>query len=85
MLDFYDLSKDTQTLLCKTYPIGLLTQYDADGFLPSVRAHVAMGMASVEVAQILQKVWYNQKAVKNSFGKKFGWRDMFDIAVKWRR
>ncbi|XP_072032463.1 tetratricopeptide repeat protein 13-like [Amphiura filiformis] len=85
MLTFYDLSEDAQTLLCKTYPTGFLMQYDADGFLPSVRAHVAMGLASVEVAQALQKVWTSRKAYRLNDGRKFGWREMFDIAVKWRR
>ncbi|XP_022097925.1 tetratricopeptide repeat protein 13-like isoform X2 [Acanthaster planci] len=87
-LDFLELSTEAQRLICTAAPTGHLGQVDAEGFLPSQRAQLAMGLASIEVAQTMRIVWdkaSSNRVYRNSQGKRFGWRDMFDIAVKWRR
>ena len=87
-LDFLELCKDAQKLICAAAPVGLLGQVDAEGFLANQRAHTAMGLASIEVAQTMKLVWDkvgSNRVYRNSQGKRFGWRDMFEIAVRWRR
>ena len=85
MLDYSDLLPSAQTLLCRGVTLGHLSQYDADGFLPNERMQLAMGLGSLEVAQTMQQHWKQMKGVRNGNGKRMGWREAFDIAVKWRR
>lgn len=49
-------------------------------FLP-----LAMGLAALEVMQAVQRTWTNSKVRMNGKTRLMQWRDMFDIAVKWRR
>lgn len=44
-----------------------------------------MGLASIEVMQAMQRTWTNSKVRVNGKTRQLQWRDMFDIAVKWRR
>ncbi|CAJ0928863.1 unnamed protein product [Ranitomeya imitator] len=60
-------------------------QYETSGFLPNKRIHRAMGLAALEVMQAVQKTWTNSKVRLNGKTRLMQWRDMFDIAVKWRR
>uniref|UniRef100_A0A672N2D2 Uncharacterized protein n=1 Tax=Sinocyclocheilus grahami TaxID=75366 RepID=A0A672N2D2_SINGR len=46
---------------------------------------VAMGLATLEVMQAMQRTWSNSKVRVNGKTRQLQWRDMFDIAVKWRR
>lgn len=46
---------------------------------------LAMGLATVEVMQAMQRTWSNSKVRVNGKTRQMQWRDMFDIAVKWRR
>ncbi len=46
---------------------------------------VAMGLATIEVMQAMQRTWSNSKVRVNGKTRQLQWRDMFDIAVKWRR
>ncbi|XP_038075080.1 tetratricopeptide repeat protein 13-like isoform X2 [Patiria miniata] len=87
-LDFFELSSAAQKLICRAAPLGRLGQVDAEGFLPNQRAQLAMGLASIQVAQTMTTVWEKasmNRVFRNSQGKRFGWRDLFDLAVKWRR
>jgi len=43
-----------------------------------------MGLAILDVAQAANKNWKAGRSSKNTH-KKASWRDMFDLAVKWRR
>lgn len=45
----------------------------------------AMGLATLEVMQAMQRTWSNAKVRVNGRTRQMQWRDMFDIAVKWRR
>lgn len=45
----------------------------------------AMGLATLEVMQAVQRTWANSKVRMNGKTRLMQWRDMFDIAVKWRR
>ena len=75
-----------QMLLCKSLHFGPLVQYHADGFIPNIRHQRAMGLAILDVAQSAQKHWKATRSSKNLAGaKKLIWREMFDVAVKWRR
>eukprot|EP00057_Strongylocentrotus_purpuratus_P032476 XP_787775.3 PREDICTED: tetratricopeptide repeat protein 13 [Strongylocentrotus purpuratus] len=84
-LEFHDLLPSVRTLICRAATIGRLSQYDADGFLPNKRMQLALGLGSLEVAQTMQLYWKHGRNFRNGNGKRFGWRDMMDIAVKWRR
>ncbi|XP_041604433.1 tetratricopeptide repeat protein 13 [Vulpes lagopus] len=46
---------------------------------------LAMGLAALEVMQAVQRTWTNSKVRMNGKTRLMQWRDMFDIAVKWRR
>lgn len=73
-----------QWLVCKSSTLGPLIQYNSAGFLPNVRHHRAMGFAILDVAQVAQKHWKSGRSSKTN-NKKISWRDIFDVAVKWRR
>lgn len=45
----------------------------------------AMGLAALEVMQAVQRTWTNAKVRTSGRTRLMQWRDMFDIAVKWRR
>lgn len=45
----------------------------------------AMGLAALEVMQAVHRTWTNSKVRMNGKTRLLQWRDMFDIAVKWRR
>ncbi|XP_023604585.1 tetratricopeptide repeat protein 13-like, partial [Myotis lucifugus] len=45
----------------------------------------AMGLAALEVMQAVQRTWTSSKVRMNGKTRLMQWRDMFDIAVKWRR
>ncbi|KAJ8787340.1 hypothetical protein J1605_005745 [Eschrichtius robustus] len=44
-----------------------------------------MGLAALEVMQAVQRTWTSSKVRMNGKTRLMQWRDMFDIAVKWRR
>nr|XP_045005932.1 tetratricopeptide repeat protein 13 isoform X6 [Jaculus jaculus] len=74
-----------QELICAADRLGSLMQYETPGFLPNKRIHRAMGLAALEVMQAVQRTWTNSKVRMNGKTRPMQWRDMFDIAVKWRR
>lgn len=45
----------------------------------------AMGLATLEVMQAMHRTWSSSKVRVNGKTRQMQWRDMFDIAVKWRR
>ncbi|OXB65374.1 hypothetical protein ASZ78_017104 [Callipepla squamata] len=76
---------DVQELICVADHLGSMMQYETPGFLPNKRIHRAMGLATLEVMQAVQRTWANSKVRMNGKTRLMQWRDMFDIAVKWRR
>uniref|UniRef100_A0A8B9HZG3 Tetratricopeptide repeat domain 13 n=1 Tax=Astyanax mexicanus TaxID=7994 RepID=A0A8B9HZG3_ASTMX len=83
--DFESYSPEVQKLICTADHLGSLMQYNTSGFLPNLRIQRAMGMATIEVMQAMQRTWSNSKVRVNGKTRQLQWRDMFDIAVKWRR
>uniref|UniRef100_A0A8C9Y776 Tetratricopeptide repeat domain 13 n=1 Tax=Sander lucioperca TaxID=283035 RepID=A0A8C9Y776_SANLU len=83
--NFDSYSSDVQKLICTADHLGALMQYDTPGFLPNRRIHRAMGLATLEVMQAMHRTWSNSKVRVNGKTRQMQWRDMFDIAVKWRR
>ncbi|XP_061667741.1 tetratricopeptide repeat protein 13 isoform X2 [Syngnathoides biaculeatus] len=83
--NFESYDSDVQKLICTADQLGALMQYDTPGFLPNMRIHRAMGLATLEVMQAMQRTWSNAKVRVNGKTRPMQWRDMFDIAVKWRR
>ncbi|KAG8444199.1 hypothetical protein GDO86_009401 [Hymenochirus boettgeri] len=83
--NFESYRPEIQELVCIADTLGSLMQYETYGFLPNKRIHRAMGLAALEVMQALQKTWNNSKVRINGKTRLMQWRDMFDIAVKWRR
>ena len=74
--------------------IGSKLQLNSPGYLPNKRQQSACGFAVIELAQKLKRVWkFKEKRVSdiystgssNSSEHEFGWRDMYDILVKWRQ
>ncbi|KAF6073769.1 tetratricopeptide repeat domain 13 [Phyllostomus discolor] len=83
--NFESYKPEVQELICVADRLGSLMQYETPGFLPNKRIHRAMGLAALEVMQAVQRTWTNSKVRVNGKTRLMQWRDMFDIAVKWRR
>uniref|UniRef100_A0A8C8DY83 Tetratricopeptide repeat domain 13 n=1 Tax=Oryzias sinensis TaxID=183150 RepID=A0A8C8DY83_9TELE len=83
--NFESYSIEVQKVICSADHLGALMQYDTPGFLPNKRIHRAMGLATLEVMQAMHRTWSNSKVRVNGKTRQMQWRDMFDIAVKWRR
>ncbi|XP_059026464.1 tetratricopeptide repeat protein 13 isoform X2 [Mustela lutreola] len=83
--NFESYKPQVQELICVADRLGSLMQYETPGFLPNKRIHRAMGLAALEVMQAVQRTWTNSKVRMNGKTRLMQWRDMFDIAVKWRR
>uniref|UniRef100_A0A671VKK0 Tetratricopeptide repeat domain 13 n=1 Tax=Sparus aurata TaxID=8175 RepID=A0A671VKK0_SPAAU len=83
--NFDSYSSEVQKLICTADHLGALMQYETPGFLPNRRIHRAMGLATLEVMQAMHRTWSNSKVRVNGKTRQMQWRDMFDIAVKWRR
>uniref|UniRef100_A0A8C6R566 Tetratricopeptide repeat domain 13 n=1 Tax=Nannospalax galili TaxID=1026970 RepID=A0A8C6R566_NANGA len=83
--NFEGYTLEVQELICVADRLGSLMQYETPGFLPNKRIHRAMGLAALEVMQAVQRTWTNSKVRMNGKTRLMQWRDMFDIAVKWRR
>uniref|UniRef100_A0A3Q3XCA5 Uncharacterized protein n=1 Tax=Mola mola TaxID=94237 RepID=A0A3Q3XCA5_MOLML len=83
--NFESYTSEVQRLICTADHLGALMQYDTPGFLPNRRIHRAMGLATLEVMQAMHRTWSNSKVRVNGKTRQMQWRDMFDIAVKWRR
>ena len=69
-------------------------QLKSPGFLSNRRQHLQCGFAILEMAQTLRREWAAEETtlVSGEFSSKpyreaheFGWRDLMDIAVKWRQ
>jgi len=82
---FHDLQNNSKILLCRARHFAHLFQYKADGFMPNERANKAMAFAAMDVAQTIRNYWKNPKKVKGWKGRQFSWRDLFEVAVKWRK
>ncbi|XP_064600011.1 tetratricopeptide repeat protein 13-like [Liolophura sinensis] len=82
-LGLSEFPKDLQTLICKAHRVGLLGQVSVDGFTTNRRLNLAMGLASIHIAQLVEQRWKSYKQNKND--KYVGWRDLFEIAVEYRR
>ncbi|XP_054432709.1 tetratricopeptide repeat protein 13 isoform X2 [Pteronotus mesoamericanus] len=83
--NFESYQPEVQELICVADRLGSLMQYETPGFLPNKRIHRAMGLAALEVMQAVQRAWANSKVRVSGKTRLLQWRDMFDIAVKWRR
>ncbi|XP_018425300.1 PREDICTED: tetratricopeptide repeat protein 13 isoform X1 [Nanorana parkeri] len=83
--NFESYKPEIQELVCSADRLGALMQYETSGFLPNKRIHRAMGLAALEVMQAVQRTWTNSKVRIHGKTRLMQWRDMFDIAVKWRR
>ncbi|ESO90066.1 hypothetical protein LOTGIDRAFT_218109 [Lottia gigantea] len=76
-----DYTADVRNLICKAVKVGSYTQVNTDGFTPNNRLNLAMGLASLHIAQYLEKKW---KSLKNG-KERLDWQDLFNIAVQYRR
>ncbi|XP_027260636.1 tetratricopeptide repeat protein 13 isoform X15 [Cricetulus griseus] len=83
--NFEGYRPEVQEMICVADRLGSLMQYETPGFLPNKRIHRAMGLAALEVMQAVHRTWTNSKVRMNGKTRLMQWRDMFDIAVKWRR
>ncbi|NXD12753.1 TTC13 protein, partial [Nothocercus nigrocapillus] len=78
--NFESYKPDVQDLICVADHLGSMMQYETPGFLPNKRIHRAMGLATLEVMQAVQRTWANSKVRINGKTRLMQWRDMFDIA-----
>eukprot|EP01114_Cavostelium_apophysatum_P012936 TRINITY_DN3022_c0_g1_i3.p1 TRINITY_DN3022_c0_g1~~TRINITY_DN3022_c0_g1_i3.p1 ORF type:complete len:752 (-),score=181.03 TRINITY_DN3022_c0_g1_i3:565-2820(-) len=71
---------------------GPRIQNNAAGYMPNKRQYAMTGLSMLDLAQRLKELWKkNQTTVdgKSSSGSQepheFGWRDMYDVIIKWRQ
>nr|CAB3267324.1 tetratricopeptide repeat protein 13 [Phallusia mammillata] len=83
------MSGKRRRLLCYAHTMGKTLSAQslrfADAYIENPRANLIAGLASLEVAQTAAEFWAAPKSYRNKHGKKFTWRDAFDISVKWYR
>jgi tetratricopeptide (TPR) repeat protein len=89
-------NKRVKALLPRATALGAMMQLQSPGFLANRRQHLQCGFAILEMAQAIRDDWYapNGATVEVSglssskpYNVKhtFGWRDFYDIGVKWRQ
>uniref|UniRef100_A0A8C7V5G1 Tetratricopeptide repeat domain 13 n=1 Tax=Oncorhynchus mykiss TaxID=8022 RepID=A0A8C7V5G1_ONCMY len=84
--NFESYNTEVQKLICTADHLGALMQYNTPGFLPNRRIHRAMGLATLEVMQAMQRTWSNSKVRVNGKTRQMQWRDMIadpDQPVLW--
>eukprot|EP01126_Amoeba_proteus_P053955 TRINITY_DN6605_c0_g1_i5.p1 TRINITY_DN6605_c0_g1~~TRINITY_DN6605_c0_g1_i5.p1 ORF type:complete len:253 (+),score=45.10 TRINITY_DN6605_c0_g1_i5:101-859(+) len=71
---------------------GRLLHQRAPGYLSNARQQRMAGLATVHVAQVLRSYLFQGKKMESGAGSsftkqshQFGWRDVYDIIVKWRQ
>eukprot|EP00795_Rhopilema_esculentum_P013228 gene13228-4048_t len=84
-INFKELSNDAKILLCRSSAFEELMQYHSDGFMPNWRTNKAMGLAVLDVAQTALMYWKSPVSLRSRKGKRFSWRDIYDVAIKWRK
>eukprot|EP00794_Sanderia_malayensis_P017542 gene17542-19292_t len=84
-IPFENLSNDTKVLLCKAATYEELLQYHSDGFMPNWRLNKAMALGLLDVAQTALQYWKSPVSLRGWKGKRFTWRDIFDVSLKWRK
>ncbi|XP_063430079.1 tetratricopeptide repeat protein 13-like [Mytilus trossulus] len=84
LLQFEELDKNKEILLCKADAVGKMMQVNTDGYTPNKRYNLAMGLASIHIAQLLEAKWKGLRQNKQQMERAL-WRDVFNIAVQYRR
>lgn len=79
-----DYGRELQGLICKAHRVGFSMQVAADGYLPSRRHNFAMGLASMHIAQLLDKRW-REIRLNKQIDRSLDWREVFNIAIQYRR
>eukprot|EP01126_Amoeba_proteus_P056613 TRINITY_DN7132_c0_g1_i2.p1 TRINITY_DN7132_c0_g1~~TRINITY_DN7132_c0_g1_i2.p1 ORF type:complete len:433 (+),score=77.31 TRINITY_DN7132_c0_g1_i2:2000-3298(+) len=80
-------------LLEYTYWYGRQLHQRSPGYLSNERQQRMAGLATLEVAQVLYRYWYRgiddvsgpSSSGHKALDHKFGWRDIYDIIVRWRQ
>eukprot|EP00943_MAST-04B_sp_MAST-4B-sp1_P007832 g7832.t1 len=93
--DINQIKEELSTLLPYVLHYGKLIQLKSPGFLSNLRQHRQCGYAILEMAQTIRREWSQAEPTivtgkyssSDQFNKKhaFGWREFFDIGVKWRQ
>jgi len=85
------LTPQQQTILDGTNCLGRLMKYSTPGFFHNIRQQRMSGLAMIEIVQTMTRHWQKPIRLKgkgSSLDRNphiFGWRDMMDIAVRWRQ
>ncbi|XP_047137907.1 tetratricopeptide repeat protein 13 isoform X1 [Hydra vulgaris] len=82
---FSELSNNTKVLLCKANQLAPYFQYRVDGFMENKRNNIAMALAAIDVGQTIKNYWSYPKSTKGWKGRIYSWRDLIEVAVKWRK
>ncbi|KAL3874145.1 hypothetical protein ACJMK2_037196 [Sinanodonta woodiana] len=83
-LTLTDYSRPVYNLICKAHKVGLLMQVNTDGYTANRRLNLAMGLSAIHIAQLYESRWKGLRQNK-PFDKTLNWKDMFEIAVQYRR
>lgn len=70
-----------EVLLDMIRPLIPLVQLNSQGFLPNKRQHISFGLSVLEIAQTIRM---HLTSIGTEINAGLGWRQFFDIAVRWR-
>ncbi|XP_041352986.1 tetratricopeptide repeat protein 13-like isoform X2 [Gigantopelta aegis] len=85
MMSLQDYPSNVRSLICKAEKVGGLTQVNSDGFTSNKRLNLAMGLATIHIAQYLEARWKSFKQNKTPTDKPINWREVYRIGVQYRR
>ncbi|GFO17046.1 tetratricopeptide repeat protein 13-like [Plakobranchus ocellatus] len=86
--ELISIPSNLKALLCRAEELGRLSQVSVDGILPNRRINLAMGLAAIHTAQVLEMKWKALKTLSktnNSDKVMHSWRELFYPAVAYRR
>lgn len=85
-------TREGNAIVAAAEPIGELLHLRSPGYLSNKRQQRFAGLAAIDVAQRIRRAWSpeglqvdgrSSSAVR--VPHEFGWRDAYDIAVRWRQ
>lgn len=92
-LDGLDDAARIKRLLAQADPLGRRMQYDSAGFVNNERQQRIFGLGMIAIAQELRAVFASssvpvvpkERSSHASDAHEFGWRDLYDMGVRWRQ
>ena len=86
------LSETEKIVAATALQLGSRMQLHCPGYLKNQRQYLSFGLATLQIAQVVAQFWKKGECrisdsarSKPVSSNKLGWRDVYDIAVRWRQ